>query len=102
MRDLLSVKEAAEMTGMSMSYLSVLCSRGEVPAERVGSCYLLPREWAEAERERRALSMTQAEAARALGCSRQYIGQLVSEGKLPLIDGRIPREDVEHRKEARA
>ena len=97
----ISVKTAAKMLGMSASRLSVLCSQGAGPAAKVGSSYLLPREWAEAEGERRAHSMTQAEAARALGVTRQYIGQLVAEGKLALVDGRIPKSEVERQKEVR-
>lgn len=97
-----SVKTAAKLIGMSASRLSTLCSQGRAPAERVGSCFLLPRDWAVEESERRARGMTQAEAARALGVSRQYIGQLVSEGKMALIDGRIPYAEIARQKEGRS
>ena len=99
--DFISVKDAAAIIGMSASRLSVWCAAGRVPAQRIGHSYILPRDWVGEERRRRAKYITQTEAARRLGLSRQRVGQMIRAGKLTLVDGRIPADEVAREMEAR-
>ena len=87
----MSVSSAAQIIGVTRAHLSHLCAKGRVPgAQRIGRFYLVPREWVAARVLARIGSVTRAEAARRLGVSRQYVGQLVQSGKLETADdGRV-------------
>jgi|GEM_PF-6343528 len=84
----MSVAAAAHAIGVSRYHISFLCAKGEIPGvQRVGRAYLVPREWVAERVLARVGSVTQSDAARRLGVSRQYIQQLAHSGKLQITDG---------------
>lgn len=97
MNKLVSLIEAAEITGLSRVWLYNLYRRGRIPgAGKVGSVVAVPREWAEAERRRRAESVTIAEAARLAGVSVSSIHAAIHHGDLTQDGARITRESLKN------
>lgn len=83
----ISVAEAARIAGYSADYISHLCTAGRVDGvQLVGGVYIVPRRWVEAFANKSINTPTQADAARALGVTRQYVWQLVRKGKLKLTE----------------
>lgn len=85
---MLSIIQAAKITGISQTRLYQLCHSGAIPgAVRVGWTWIIPDEWAEAHRAEGDYSETHvplAEAARLAGISRQGMLDKVKSGE---IDG---------------
>lgn len=92
----LSIAEAAKVTGLSREWLHKLCRDGRIPgAGQIGPSYFIPAEWAEREAAIRAASVTAVDAAKLAGVTAASIHQAARAGKLQTTTaGRITRNSL--------
>ena len=85
----ISLKEAAEISGIPLRTLQGLCLENKIPgAQRIGNMYVVPREWA--ENLRRYMSV--ADAAREAKVSVPAISKALREGRIKGEGKKVERE----------
>lgn len=82
-QNLISTAQAAELSGLSQPQIQKLCRDGVIPAQKVGSTYVIPAEWA----MQFADTVGPGVAARAAGVSRQTIYTAIADGTLVTVMG---------------
>ena len=82
-QNLISTAQAAELSGLSQPQIQKLCRDGVIPAQKVGSTYVIPAEWA----TQFADTVGPGVAARAAGVSRQTIYTAIAGGTLATVVG---------------
>ena len=80
---LISTAQAAELSGLSQPQIQKLCRDGVIPAQKVGSTYVIPAEWA----AQFADTVGPGVAALAAGVSRQTIYTAIADGTLVTVMG---------------
>lgn len=81
--NLISTAQAAELSGLSQPQIQKLCRDGVIPAQKVGSTYVITAEWA----AQFADTVGPGVAALAAGVSRQTIYTAIADGMLVTVMG---------------
>ena len=99
--DYLPTPDAAALLGMAPTTLTRAIHAGKVPgAQKIGHLFMIPRAWIEEKRAEKNGTISQAEAGRMMGISRQRVAQLIKAGRIKTIGGRVVKTDAElHRNE---
>lgn len=102
MPGIVTIKEAARIAGLSPDWVYRLFARGDIPgAAVIAGAAAIPRSWAEAERDRRASSVTVRQAAEMLGLTVPQVQYAIRRGRLDkTVGGRVTVESVERYKAA--
>ena len=79
--NLISTAQAAEQSGLSQPQIQKLCRDGAIPAQKVGSTYVIPAEWAAQYVD----TISPGAAAIAAGVSRQTIYTAIDNGTLETV-----------------
>lgn len=103
MTKMISVAEAAKITGLSTRQISHLCQIGKVEgAQLVGKTYIIPETWADDLAAIREATVSIKEAAEQAGVSRIAIAQAARNGRLEKIGSRIVKDSLARYIEKRA
>ena len=103
MTKMISVAEAARITGLSTRQVSHLCQIGRIEgAQLVGKTYIIPEEWAVDLAAIREATVSIKEAAEQAGVSRIAIAQAARSGRLDKVGSRITRDSLNRYIEKRA
>ena len=96
MPGIVTIKEAARIAGLSPDWVYRLFARGDIPgAAVIAGVVAIPRAWAEAERKRRASSVTVRQAAEMLGLTIPQVQYAVRRGRLDkTVGGRVTVESI--------
>ena len=95
---MLSLKEASEISGIPLRTLQGLCCEHKIPgAQKIGNMYVVPRAWAENQRQ----YMSVAEAAREAKVSVPAISKALKEGRLKGRDKKVEKESLYKYKKTR-
>lgn len=99
---IVTIKEAAKISGLSPDWVYRLFARGDIPgAAVIAGVAAIPRSWAENERRKREASVTPAQAAALLGLTVPQVQYAVRRGRLDkTVGGRVTMESVERYKAA--
>lgn len=96
MPGIVTIKEAAKISGLSPDWVYRLFARGDIPgAAVIAGAAAIPRAWAESERKRRASSVTVRQAAEMLGLTIPQVQYAVRRGRLDkTVGGRVTVESI--------
>ena len=100
MPGVVTIKDAAKISGLSPDWVYRLFARGDIPgAAVIAGVAAIPRTWAEAEREKRAASVTAPQAAEILGITVPQVHYAIRRGRLDkTVGGRVTVESIERYK----
>ena len=93
---IITLAEAAKITGLTSEYLSRLCRTGQIENSRlVGKTYIIPAEWAEALAAQKEATLSAREAANVAGVSVQTIYLAIASGKIKKTGRRIAKQSLQ-------
>lgn len=99
---MITLKEAAHITGLTAEYLRRLCRTGKIEgAQLIGKTYVVPESWAAAYREKQEETFSVKEAAELAGVTPQAIYLAVDNGKLKKNGKWITKDSLNKYCEAR-
>lgn len=92
---MITLKEAAHITGLTAEYLRRLCRTGKIEgAHLIGKTYVVPESWANTYRRDREDTFSVREAAELAGVSSQAIYLAINSGKLEKNGKRISKDSL--------
>lgn len=93
--EMISVSEAAALTGISDRTLRRMCVAGDIPGvQLIGKTHVIPRYWAENCAEAVSRSVSYNEAAEIAGVTVQAISSAAIKGKLQRVGKRITKDSL--------
>ncbi|WP_455965052.1 helix-turn-helix domain-containing protein [Cloacibacillus porcorum] len=92
---MITLTEAAKITGKSAVHLRSLCRTGKIEgAQLIGKTYIVPESWANTYRRDREDTFSVREAAELAGVSSQAIYLAINSGKLGKKGKRISKDSL--------
>ena len=92
---MITLAEAAKITGKSAVHLRSLCRTGKIEgAQLIGKTYIVPESWAATYREKPEETFSVKEAAELAGVSSQAIYLAINSGKLGKRGKRISKDSL--------